>query len=48
MGGNTIWAKTLDLNLPFTQIAGQLEKIARDFLMEEENDIEKVLITFLD
>lgn len=31
MGGNTIWVKTLDLNLPFTQIAGQLEKIARDF-----------------
>lgn len=31
MGGNTIWVKTLDLNLPFTQIAGQLEKIAGDF-----------------
>lgn len=36
MGGNTIWIKTLDLNLPFTQIAEQLEKVARDFLMEEE------------
>lgn len=31
MGENTIWVKTLDLNLPFTPIAGQLEKIARDF-----------------
>ena len=28
MGGNTIWVKTLDLNLPFSQIAEQLEKIA--------------------
>lgn len=27
MGGNTIWVKTLDLNLPFSQIAEQLEKI---------------------
>ena len=48
MGGNTIWVKTMDLNLLFIQITEQLEKIARDFLMEEENDIEKVLITFLD
>lgn len=31
MGGNTIWVKTLDLNLPFTQIAEQLEKIAGDY-----------------
>lgn len=36
MGGNTIWVKTLDLNLPFTQIAEQLEKAARDFLIEEK------------
>lgn len=48
MGGNTIWVKTLDLNLPFLQIVGQLEKNSTRFLMEEENDIEKVLITFLD
>jgi hypothetical protein len=34
MGGNTIWVKTLDLNLPFTHIADQLEKIAADFLGE--------------
>ncbi len=27
MGGNTIWVKTLDLNLPFTQRAEQLEHI---------------------
>lgn len=33
MGGNTIWVKTLDLNLPFTQIAEQLEKIARDYFL---------------
>ena len=25
--GNTIWVKTLDLNLPFSQIAGQSEKL---------------------
>ncbi|NLL75670.1 MAG: 5-methylcytosine-specific restriction endonuclease system specificity protein McrC [Clostridiales bacterium] len=31
MGGNTIWVKTLDLNLPFSQIAEQLEKIAGDY-----------------
>lgn len=31
MGGNTIWVKTLDLNLPFTQIAEQLEKIAGNY-----------------
>lgn len=31
MGGNIIWVKTLDLNLPFTQIAEQLEKIAGDY-----------------
>lgn len=33
MGGNTIWVKTLDLNLPFTQIAEQLEKIAGDYFV---------------
>ncbi len=33
MGGNTIWVKTLDLNLPFTQIAEQLEKIAGDYFL---------------
>ena len=26
MGGNTIWVRTLDLNLPFMLIASQLEK----------------------
>ena len=31
MGGNTIWVKNLDLNLPFSQIAEQLEKIAGDY-----------------
>ena len=31
MGGNTIWVKTLDLNLPFSQIEEQLEKIAGDY-----------------
>lgn len=31
MGGNTIWVKTLDLNLPFSQIAEQLEKIVGDY-----------------
>lgn len=31
MGGNTIWVKTLDLNLPFSQIAEQLEKISGDY-----------------
>jgi 5-methylcytosine-specific restriction enzyme subunit McrC len=34
MGGNTIWVKTLDLNLPFTHIADQLEKIAADYFGE--------------
>lgn len=29
MGGNIIWVRTLDLNQPFTQIAGQLEKSQR-------------------
>lgn len=33
MGGNTIWVKTLDLNLPFTQIVKQLEKIAGDYFL---------------
>lgn len=36
MGGNTIWVKTLDLNLPFTQIAEQLEKIAGDYFGTSE------------
>lgn len=36
MGGNTIWIKTLDLNLPFTQIAEQLEKIAGDYFGKDE------------
>jgi 5-methylcytosine-specific restriction enzyme subunit McrC len=35
MGGNTIWVKTLDLNLPFTHIADQLEQIAADYFGEE-------------
>jgi 5-methylcytosine-specific restriction enzyme subunit McrC len=34
MGGNTIWVKTLDLNLPFTHIAEQLEKIAENYFGE--------------
>lgn len=34
MGGNIIWVRTLDLNQPFTQIAGQLEKIAEDYFGE--------------
>ena len=37
MGGNTIWVKTLDLNLPFTQIADQLEKIAGDYFGKPES-----------
>lgn len=41
MDGNTIWVRTLDLNLPFPQIAEQLEKIAGDYL-EAENLIELV------
>lgn len=36
MGGNTIWVKTLDLNLPFSQIAEQLEKIAGDYFGKNE------------
>lgn len=36
MGGNTIWVKTLDLNLPFSQIAEQLEKIAGDYFGKDE------------
>ncbi len=36
MGGNTIWVKTLDLNLPFSQIAEQLEKIAGDYFWKNE------------
>ena len=32
MGGNIIWVRTLDLNQPFTQIAGQLEKSQRIIL----------------
>ncbi len=35
MGGNIIWVKTLDLNLHFTQIAEQLERIAGDYLGRE-------------
>lgn len=31
MGGNTVWVRTLDLNLPFTQITDQLEKIVEDY-----------------
>ena len=31
INGNTIWVRTLDLNLPFTQIAEQLERIAGDY-----------------
>ena len=42
MGGNIIWVRTLDLNQPFTQIAGQLEKIAEDYfgenVMEQNED----------
>ena len=34
MGGNIIWVRTLDLNQPLTQIAGQLEKIAEDYFGE--------------
>lgn len=37
MGGNTIWVKTLDLNLPFSQIAEQLEKIAGDYFGKSES-----------
>ena len=36
MGGNTIWVKTLDLNLPFSQIAEQLEKIVGDYFGKNE------------
>lgn len=31
MGGNAVWVRTLDLNLPFTQITDQLEKIVEDY-----------------
>lgn len=31
IGGNTIWVKTLDLNLPFEQITEQLEQIVEKF-----------------
>lgn len=31
MGGNIIWVKTLNLNLPFTQITDQLEQIAGNY-----------------
>lgn len=34
MSGNKISTKTLDLNLPFDQIANQLDKIADDFFQE--------------
>lgn len=34
MGGNIIWVRTLNLNQPFTQIVGQLEKIAEDYFGE--------------
>lgn len=36
ISGNQITVTTLDLNLPFTAIAEQLERIARDFFMGEE------------
>ncbi len=31
IGGNPIWVRTLDLNLPFSEIAGQLEGILEEF-----------------
>ena len=34
MGGNKIAVGSLDLNLPFSEIARQLEKIVNDYLME--------------
>ncbi len=34
MGGNKIAVGSLDLNLPFTEIAGQLEKIVQDYFAE--------------
>lgn len=37
MGGNTIWVKTLDLNLPFTQITEQLEKIVGDYFGQDDD-----------
>lgn len=45
MGGNIIWVKTLDLNLPFTQIEEQLEKIAGDYFVNEADAVDnKVLV----
>ncbi len=35
IGGNRILVKTLDLNLPFSEIANQLEKIQEDFFENE-------------
>ena len=34
MGGNKITVGSLDLNLPFNEIAGQLEKIVTDYFAE--------------
>jgi hypothetical protein len=44
MGGNTIWVKTLDLNLPFTNIAVQLEKIAADYFSSAKADRNELTI----
>ena len=33
ISSNKIWVKTLDLNLPFTDIAGQLNKIANEYFL---------------
>lgn len=39
ISNNKIWVKTLDLNLPFVEIAGQLNKIADEyFLNGKENE----------
>ncbi len=36
IGGNVIGAKTLDLNVDFREIAGQLDQIVEDFLISSE------------
>ncbi len=36
MGGNKIAAGSLDLNLPFGDIASQLEKLVSDYFGNEE------------
>lgn len=41
MSGNKISVKTLDLNLHFSQIAAQLDKIAMEHFGKDRSDIKK-------